>query len=420
MPTGEVMSRMSPLSALPTVADAIPLEAALVESAPIDSAAHRHVRLLLLTDTAVLAAGGSERFLRNLVTRLPADRYSITVVQLSGQLSKDIELAPVFARANVDVHVMPVDAVYGRSGWRARKQLHDLLRRERFDIVQSHHEKADILNAVLPRQAGSLRISNRRDMGFKKSRKLKQAFRWLNHRFDTVVAPSIDILDNLAEQESLDRRRTLWIPNGVDTTAFRPPTAGERVRARRALGLDGHELVLGCVARLAPVKCHHDLVAAFAVLHQQRPDARLLLIGDGPLRGEIKRQVEAAGLGDVVLLLGDREDIDAVLPAMDIAVLSSSSEGMSNALLEAMACGLPVIATAVGANPQLVGDGVNGLLSPPCAPDLLARSMIALATSPARCRAMGAASRLRVETEHSLSRMVDAYDRMYQQLLEAA
>ena len=168
------------------------------------------------------------------------------------------------------------------------------------------------------------------------------------------------------------------------------------------------------------MKCHHDLVAAFAVLHQQRPDARLLLIGDGPLRGEIKRQVEAAGLGDVVLLLGDREDIDAVLPAMDIAVLSSSSEGMSNALLEAMACGLPVIATAVGANPQLVGDGVNGLLSPPCAPDLLARSMIALATSPARCRAMGAASRLRVETEHSLSRMVDAYDRMYQQLLEAA
>ena len=85
------MSRMSPLSALPTVADAIPLEAALVESAPIDSAAHRHVRLMLLTDTAVLAAGGSERFLRNLVTRLPADRYDLWKTFIFGVSTKDMQ-----------------------------------------------------------------------------------------------------------------------------------------------------------------------------------------------------------------------------------------------------------------------------------------------------------------------------------------
>ena len=419
------MSRMSLLSALPTTADPVLAEPALAkpvlaEPTPVEPAPQRNVRLLLLTDTPVLAAGGSERFLRNLITRLPGDRYRITVVQLSDYLSEDIHLAPVFARPNVTVRVLPVGAVYGPAGWRAWRTLRDLLRRERFDIVQSHHEKADLLNALLPHQTGSRRISNRRDMGFKKSRKLKQAFRWLNHRFDAVVAPSLDILANLAGQESLDRRRTLWIPNGVDASAFRPATADERIRARRALGLDGNELVLGCVARMVPVKCHDDLVTAFAILNQQRPDARLLLIGNGPLRADIERQVAALGLEGAVLLLGDREDIDAVLPALDIAVLSSSSEGMSNALLEAMACGLPVIATAVGANPQLVRDGENGLLSPPCAPELLARSMIALAASPGRRQAMGIASRARVVAEHSLDRMVDAYDHMYQQLLETA
>lgn len=403
------------MSALPTAADPFGFEAAPVEPVP-----QRHIRLLLLTDTPVLAAGGSERFLRNMVTRLPGDRYDITVVQLSGHLSEGIQLAPVFSRPNVTVRVLPVGAVYGPAGWRAWRALREMLRRERFDIVQSHHEKADLLNALLPRRTGTLRISNRRDMGFKKSRKLKQAFRVVNRRFDAVVAPAVDILANLAGQESLDRNRTFWIPNGVDTDAFQPPTADERVHARRALGLQGNELVLGCVARMVPVKCHDDLVAAFAVLHRQHPEARLLLIGDGPLRDAIKRQVSGLGLDDAVLLPGNREDIDAVLPAMDIAVLSSSSEGMSNALLEAMACGLPVIATAVGANTQLVADGGNGLLSPPRMPELLARSMLALAGSPARRQAMGAASRARVVASHSLGRMVDAYDRLYQQLLEPA
>ncbi|MGH8075015.1 MAG: glycosyltransferase family 4 protein, partial [Lysobacter sp.] len=131
------------MSALPTVADPIEFEAAPVEPAP-----QRQVRLLLLTDTPVLAAGGSERFLRNLVTQLPGDRYQITVIQLSDQLSEDIQLAPVFARPNVTVRALPVDgAAYGPSGWRAWRTLRDLLRRERFDIVQSHHEKADLLNA---------------------------------------------------------------------------------------------------------------------------------------------------------------------------------------------------------------------------------------------------------------------------------
>ncbi|MGQ4659074.1 glycosyltransferase [Lysobacter sp. F6437] len=398
------------MSALPTAA----------ELAGIAPAHGRHVRLLLLTDTPVLAAGGSERFLRNLIAGLPADGYEITVVQLNAQLGEGIERAPVFARPNVKVQVIPVDAVYGRRGLRALWALRRRLRDEPFDIVQSHHEKADLLNALLPRRPGRLHVSNRRDLGFKKSRKLRQAFRLVNHRFDAVVAPALEILVALAGGEGVDRQRTVWIPNGVDTGQFRPPSPAERLRARSELGLGASDLVLGCAARLVPVKRHVDLVAAFAVLHAQRSEARLLLVGDGPLRDDIRRQAEALGIADAVLLAGNREDIDAVLPALDIAVLASSSEGMSNALLEAMACGLPIIATTVGANGQLVQHGENGLLCPPCEPDVLAQAMLELAEAPVRRRAMGNASRARVQADHSVETMINAYERMYQRLLEPA
>src|SRR5690606_15948679 len=107
-----------------------------------------------------------------------------------------------------------------------------------FDIVQSHHEKSDLFNALLPRRQGCVHISNRRDMGYKKSAKLKWLFRRLNPRFDCVVAPSQPILGELADSEALEPRRMLWIPNGVDTQRFRPRPPAARVAMRHALGLE--------------------------------------------------------------------------------------------------------------------------------------------------------------------------------------
>jgi L-malate glycosyltransferase len=399
------MTRMPPSSAF-----AIPADAAVAGSED------RRIRLLLLTDTAVLAPGGSERFLLNLASRLPRDRYRITLVQLHGS-SMPANGQPARQLPHVQLRALPVHAVYDASGLRAWKALRSMLREEHFDIVQSQHEKADLLNALLPRRAGGVRISNRRDMGFKKSARLGRVFRLLNPRFDRVVAPARQILTGLAECEQLDALRMVWIPNGVDTRRYCPSTYQSRLDSRRALGLDEDAIVFGCVARLTEVKRHADLIEAFARVHQSLPQARLVIIGDGPLLGEIRSHIAALNITGAVTLLNFRDDVDTLLPALDAVVLASSSEGMSNALLEAMACALPVIATAVGGNLHLVQHETTGLLVPPRDPLSLAAAMQTIGRSQHMARRMGMAGRARVEREFSLDAMVHAFDQLYRHLL---
>jgi glycosyltransferase involved in cell wall biosynthesis len=411
---------MPPLSASAIAVEDRPAQAAIADATRAPRAvAPARIRLLLLTDTSIAFAGGSERFLRNLATMLPRDRYAVTVVQLDAGHHAGAGRHALSDASHVDLRNLPVDAVYGPGGWLALRALRSLLREGGFDIVQSQHEKSDLLNALLPRRPGRLHLSNRRDMGFKKSARLKQAFRLLNHRFDCVVAPSQPVLGELARSEALDPARMLWIPNGVDTQRFRPRQGPAREAMRQALRLGRETIAFGCVARFTPEKRHVDLVDAFARVRATAPQARLLLVGDGPLRAEVEARATALGVADAVDLLGMRPDVESVLPALDAGVLASSTEGMSNAILEMMACGLPVVATAVGGNPSLVRDGATGLLAPPLAPDALGDAMSALAADAALRTRLGVAGRARIEGEFSLAAMVRSFDQAYQRLLEA-
>jgi glycosyltransferase involved in cell wall biosynthesis len=392
-----------------------PIVAEVDAAAASPVGATERLRLLLLTDTSIVAAGGSERFLRNLLSRLPPERYAITVVQLNGSSQAGAIAHPLVG--HVLLRTLGVGAVYGLRGWQAQRKLWQLVRRERFHLVQSQHEKSDLFNALLPRRDGMVHVSNRRDMGFNKSARLRLLFRFINHRFDCVVAPARPILSGLVRDERLGIGRMTWIPNGVDADRFAPPSAMARHSSRQALGLDDAALVFGCVASLTPVKRHVDLIEAFASVHAKLPAARLLLIGDGPLRAAIGEQIATLGLQDAVELLGDRSNIETLLPALDVALLTSSTEGMSNAILEAMACGLPVVATSVGGNLQLVEHQVTGLLVPAANPVALAEAMLLLAETPALRHRLGDAARTRIERDFSLDAMAHSYDRLYRRLL---
>jgi len=377
--------------------------------------ARRRLRLLVMTDTAILGPGGSERFLRNLLGRLPRADYAVDVLQLSPPPARRVgELDG----AAVTLLHRPVDAVYGPRGLSAYAFVRRRVARGDYDIVQSQHEKSDLLCSLLPRTAGVRRVSNRRDMGFNKSERVRALLRRTNARFDRIVAPSRCILDALIVEENALADRCVAIPNGVDTERFRPADAAARARLRADLGFADGDCLIGCVASFTPVKRHDILVDAFARMRRACPAARLLLVGEGPLRAAIEARIAAAGLGDGVRLLGPRADVEAILPALDLFALASSTEGLSNAILEAQACGVAVVATAVGGNGDIVASGVSGLLVPPGDADALAAALAGLARDPARRAALAAAARRQVEQTHSLAAMTAAYDTLYRELAD--
>ena len=380
----------------------------------------RHpLRLLFLTDSPITVSGGSERFLRNLVNHLAPEQFLINVVHLCEQPSEAERIHEAAVSPAIDVRYLPCAAVCSRSGLRTYRILKCRVLDEGFHVIQSQHENADVLNALLPRgPLNAIRISNRRDTGFLKSWKLRLASRLLNYRFDRIVAPTTAVLDAVATAEGAARKRMLCIPNGVDASRFCPAENAARARTRSTLGIAPESPLIGCVADLFDVKRHVDLIDAFAQVRAEFPEAHLVLIGDGPLRRTIEERARDRDIIDEVHLLGSRKDVDALLPALDVFVLASDTEGMSNAILEAQACGLPVIATEVGGNPDLVDD-ICGRLVAPRDPDALAAAMLALLRDAELCQQMGVAARARVTSKHSLDAMAQAYASLYRESVHA-
>jgi sugar transferase (PEP-CTERM/EpsH1 system associated) len=239
--------------------------------------------------------------------------------------------------------------------------------------------------------------------------------RCLNPLITEFVAVSRDLNGWLVHDVGVPARKVTQICNGVDTETFTPL---RRESVRSALGIAQDQLVIGTVGRLDPVKDHRSLIQAFSRL---RPDRRhlLFIVGDGPTRAALDRLRLEVGLGDQIHLLGERNDVSLLLPALDIFVLPSLAEGISNAILEAMASGLPVVATRVGGNPELVQDGVTGTLVPPRSSEALAAALAGYLADPTLIRTHGDAGRLRAVREFSLAGMFAAYDSLYSRLLSA-
>jgi sugar transferase (PEP-CTERM/EpsH1 system associated) len=246
------------------------------------------------------------------------------------------------------------------------------------------------------------------------NRRRNRLRRALSPMVDRYVAVSDDLSHWLTEKVSIPTRKVITIPNGVDSTRF---SGIGRSEARRRLGILPDHVVVGTVGRLDPVKDQASLVKAFATLRPTRPAALLIIVGDGPCRMELTNLVSDLGLGDRVLLLGERQDIPELMATMDVFVLPSIAEGMSNTVLEAMATGLPVVATRIGGNPELIEDGLTGRLVPPLEMAELA-SAIDGYLDDAHLRALhGKASRHRAVERFDLAVMARAYENLYDTVL---
>jgi sugar transferase (PEP-CTERM/EpsH1 system associated) len=231
------------------------------------------------------------------------------------------------------------------------------------------------------------------------------------------VTVSGDLARWLVEEVRVPARKVRTIYNGVDAERFAP---GNRTVARQALGIPPDWAVAGTVGRLDPVKDQAGLIHAFAQVASIGKGA-LVIAGDGPSRRQLEAVIGELRLGERVRLLGERDDVASILRALDVFVLPSIGEGISNAILEAMATGLPVIATRVGGNGELVKDGLTGRLIEPRRPEALAEALTDYFANPARARAHGAAGRERAISEFGLERMLAGYVALYRQhaVLEA-
>jgi len=233
---------------------------------------------------------------------------------------------------------------------------------------------------------------------------------------DAVFTVTGDLRQFHARQAWFSPSRIRVMHNGIDTQQFAPnPHARRQILERAGVPID--RFVVGSVGRLVPIKDYGTLLKSAELLVHRGVDVHVLLAGSGPELPRLRQSVEnSSALGGRVSFLGSSDNISEILNAMDVFVLPSISEGMSNTLIEAMACGLPVLATRVGGNPEVVGDEHSSWLFAPGDIDGLVQRLESLARSVNLCRSLGTAARQRAISMFSLERMVDNYRRLYVEL----
>lgn len=352
-----------------------------------------------------LASGGTERLVVETVKALGSDfRMAVCCLDELGTL------APELTALGIPVTVLGRSSGFhptiGRQIARAARQ-HDAA------ILHCHQYTPFVYGACARLWRPGSRIiftEHGRLFDQQPSPKRRLANRLLRTLPTRVYTVSADLKAHLvAEAFHADQIRVLH--NGVVPSAL--TAAAARAVARQALDLPADAFLVAAVGRLDPVKCLDDLVEALALVRRQSGKTMLVLVGDGPERARLEGQVEQLGLQDTVRFAGYRSDVRSIMPAFDLYVNSSSTEGISLTILEAMSAGLPVIATAVGGTPEIVVDGETGILIPAHDPQALAEAIVSVRSRPDGGQGLGLMGRARVLSEFSFDRMVAEYAAAY-------
>lgn len=356
----------------------------------------RSTPLTVVHVVASLEVGGLERVVLDLATH--ADRTRVT--PRVACLEHPGALASRFTDAGIPVECVP----HAGGGMGARIfRLARLLRRAGADVMHAHNVKSHLHGVMAAHLAGiPVSVSTKHGRNFPSGARSQIANRLACHLCSDLVGVSSDCAAIWHDVESANATKVSVITNGIDLAAF-PQWSGPVDEPPRAIS----------VARLSAVKDPLTLLRATRRVVDREPGFRLDLVGDGPLRSEVEAAIVRLRLGAAVRVRGQIDDVASVLSGASFFVLASMSEGISLTLLEAMATGLPVIATRVGGTPEVVSHGKTGLLVSPRSPEELADAMLWMLGQPHARQRMGYESRRRVEERFNLRHTVDAYEQMY-------
>jgi sugar transferase (PEP-CTERM/EpsH1 system associated) len=361
--------------------------------------------------------GGLENGIVNLINHMPSTAYRHAVLALT-------EVTDFRERIQRrDVEFISLHKPPGHGVWQYPK-LFKLFRQLRPTIVHSRNLAA--LEAQVPAWAAGVPVrihgEHGRDLGDIDGsnvtyQRLRRFYKPFVHHY---VALSRDLNDYLVQKTGVPPKKIAQVYNGVDTTRFSPAAQGPPPITGCPFNPGKHWLV-GTVGRMQPIKDQIMLAQAFlqalAMAPHLKAHLRLVMVGEGPLRSRAQAMLDQAGVGDLAWLPGERSDVGEIMRGLHAFALPSLSEGISNTILEAMSSGLPVVATAVGGNADLIIHGQTGFITPPSDPQVMAQQLIELASNPLQAKAMGHAGRERVLAKFSLQSMVSAYQGVYDQQL---
>ncbi len=366
--------------------------------------------IVLLTDCLGNITGGAEKQIFELAKRLPKDRYNVFVASMEAQGETSQSL---IESIGCRLQIFRVIRIYGLSGLIQGFKFRSFLRHNSIDVLMTYHFGSDIWGTFWGHLAGvPLIISNRRDMGFWRNKSHVMTYKLIKPWVNIIVGVTLSIKEMVMKTEQVCEDKVKVIYNGVDHQ--QKPV--DVTKKRREIGLRPEDMVIMHAANLRPVKGHKYLIEAFAQASHNYPDIKLALIGKDELNGQLQNLAEKLKVKDKVLFLGQRTDVEELLPLSDICVLPSLSEGMSNAILEYMAYGKPVIATRVGGNPELVTDGFNGLLVEKENVDQLTEALLTLLHDKDKRTLMGQNGLLKIKTEFTMETMMAKYENMFKEI----
>jgi len=355
-----------------------------------------------------LDRGGLERMVLELVKLQHRQGHRCQVVCLFEPGSQAHEL---------DRLGIPVSACDKREGLdlRALTRARRLIHGHATEVLHTHNAVAHYQAVYATYGLGMRQVINtRHGMGGNQRAARRE---WLYRRAlantDTVVAVCEAARSDAVRRGIVPLAKTRVVPNGIQIGGFQVASLTMRQRLQDLLGLPANTRLIGTVGRLNWAKDQAGLIQAFARVNRELPHTALLLIGDGELRKDLEVRAAEEGVTDRVHFLGDRNDVHELLQGLDLFVLSSISEGYSLALLEAGATALPIVATNVGGNGEIVRDGETGYLVPASDPTRLAQAMLYLLRNPSHAQALGKSARTWVEQHGSLDAMAGSYAQLY-------
>lgn len=350
--------------------------------------------------------GGTELMALSILSQFDRSKFEITVCFLyqGGPISD------LYRAQGIRVHNLG-NGVSLASIWRLWK----LLSRTRFDLIEIYGLRMNVIGRLIGRLTGHrLIVTLQRSVDPWRRFWHIWLDRLTSHWVTLYVSNTISAATRLQIKEKIRSTKIKVIENGVNTSVY---NQAQRGLIRAEFNIDPSRLVITCVANFKEVKGHIFLIDAIEAIRNQYPNICLWLVGDGPLRPEIERQVSRLELDNTIMILGQRSDIPEILADTDIFVLTSLWEGMPNAVLEAMAGQLPVVATRVGGIPEMIVDGESGYLVLPGDPTAIADALASLLEDPKHRHEMGNAGYLRVQSYFNIDAKVREFENTYQALI---